>query len=206
MAPADGTLGSRFIAPLVTWLVADACGGDRSLEAIEGTMRALERVGVSRGRQFVLLGGETIPEAAAATARVWRLHLGVPVLVHDPSRDGFIAGDLPDGTPLELDDELREAEAIVSVAGGSAWARASAIVPGACTARTREALARANARGGPAAAWAFVREAERLAPIDLAVSWDESGEPWVAGGRHALEHWERLALGSGGFAPHADAP
>jgi hypothetical protein len=204
MAPADGTLGSCFPAPLVTWLVAPADAGDELEDALAGTMRALERVGLMRGRQFVLLGGDPVPEYAAERARVLRRALGVPVLTHDPSRAGFVAGELPDGTCIELDDELREAEAIVSVSGGTPWARATAVVPGACVARTRVAFASTLANGGRPAAWGFLRAAERLAPIDLAVSWDANGVAWAASGAHALEILEREDLTRpDGFAPRA---
>lgn len=186
--PLDGTLGSRFVAPLVTWLVADANAGDELADALAGTMTALERVGVLRGRQFVLLGGSEPPTDAKARARTLRAALGVPVLVHDPTREGFVAGTLADGTPIELDDELREAEAIVVVAGGESLAVAGAVVPGVACARTREAFARAQAAGVPAT-WAFVRAAERQAPIDLIVRWEASGEVMAASGRHAFARW-----------------
>lgn len=185
-APLDGTLGSRFVAPLVTWLVADAAAGEELEDALAGTMRALERVGVLRGRQFVLLGGgEPTPEAKAR-ARALRGALGVPVLVHEPGREGFVAGTLADGTPIELDDELREAEAIVVVAGGSAASVARTVVPGVAVARTRAAFERAVA-DSEASAWAFVRAAELQSPIDLLVWWDAAGEVRAAGGRYALE-------------------
>ncbi|MCE9627527.1 MAG: hypothetical protein K8R56_06400 [Candidatus Eisenbacteria bacterium] len=194
MSPADGTLGSRFVAPLVTWLVADAHAGPELEDALAGVMRALERVGVMRGRQFVLLGGTALVGSdrvqEMARARALRAALGVPVLVHDPTREGFVAGTLPNGTAIELDDELREAEAIVSVAGGLAWERATAVVPGACVAHTRAAFATTLAQQGRGAAWAFVRAAETLAPIDLAVGWDAGGRVWSASGTHALERLE----------------
>ena len=190
MSPADGTLGSRFVAPLVTWLVADAGAGEELGDALTGTMRALERVGVLRGRQFVLLGGDPVAGGAPDRARALRALLGVPVIVHHPERHGFVAGELPDGTPLELDDELREAEAIVSVGGGSPWARATVVVPGACVARTRVAFEATRAEAGRAAAWAFLQAAERLAPIDLAVAWDPNGRVWSASGSHALAAFE----------------
>ena len=185
-APIDGTLGSRFVAPLVTWLVADASAGDELADALAGTMRALERVGVLRGRQFVLLGGEaSVSAEARARARALRAILGVPVLVHDPAREGFVAGTLADGTAIELDDELREAEAIVVVAGGSPEAIAGAVVPGVSCAGTRAACARAVEQGA-VARWAFVRAAEAQAPIDLMVWWDASGAVSAASGREAL--------------------
>ena len=185
--PLDGTLGSRFVAPLVTWLVADASAGDELVDALAGTMTALERVGVLRGRQYVLLGGEQVPADAKTRARALRGALGVPVLVHDPTREGFVAGTLADGTPIELDDELREAEAIVVVVGGEPRVIAGAVVPGVACARTREAFARART-GGDAAAFAFIRDAERQAPIDLLVWWDASGAVAAASGRYALAH------------------
>ena len=178
-SPLDGTLGSRFVAPLVTWLVADASAPESLNDVLAGTLSALERVGVLRGRQFVLLGGDPVPEGARARARALRAALGVPVLVHDPEREGFVAGTLADGTAVELDDELREAEAIVAVGIGGPWTVAGAVVPGVACARTRFAFARARTEG---TAWAFVRSAEREAPLDLAVWCDERGECRAATG------------------------
>ncbi len=91
-----------------------------------------------------------------------------------------------DGTPIELDDELREAEAIVVVAGGPVRAVARTVVPGVAVASTRAAFDRAQA-SGETAAWTFVREAEVQAPIDLLVWWDDAGEVCAASGRYALE-------------------
>lgn len=182
-APFDGTLGSRFVAPLVTWLVADASAPESLGDVLAGTMAALERVGVLRGRQFVLLGGDPVAPGARARAKALRAELGVPVLVHDPEREGFVAGTLGDGTPVELDDELREAEAIVAVAIGGAWALAGAVVPGVACARTRAAFERARAAGD---GWGFVRAAEREAPLDLAVWCDERGGCRVASGAAML--------------------
>ena len=202
-APLDGSLGSRFVAPLVTWLVADASASAERDEALTATLAALERVGVLRGRQFVLLGGTTIPVDAKAQARALRATLGVPVLVHDPAREGFVAGTLEEGTPIELDDELREAEAIVVVAGGTPRTVATTLVPGVACARTREAFASASGVG-EAAVWSFLRRAEMLAPIDLLVSWDGSGHVFAASGRHALERLEQAAMASpehGGAEP-----
>src|ERR1051325_8858920 len=59
-------LASRFPAPLVTALVADASEPGRGLElALAETIAALDRVGVPRGRQFVLLGGDPVAADAA---------------------------------------------------------------------------------------------------------------------------------------------
>ncbi|HEY6193912.1 MAG TPA: hypothetical protein VI504_02630, partial [Candidatus Eisenbacteria bacterium] len=116
-------LASRFPAPLVTALVADASEPGRGLElALAETIAALDRVGVPRGRQFVLLGGDPVAADAATRARSLRALLGVPVFVHAPERAGFVAGRIESGATIELDDELREAEAIVTVGGWAARA------------------------------------------------------------------------------------
>ena len=197
-APLDGPLAARFVAPLVTALVAHADEGGRLADALAETIAALERVGVPRGRQYVLLAGERPAALAAAPAQALRARLGVPVLVHDPARDGFTAGRLPGGIALVLDDELREAEAIVTLAGiaaerGGPWRAASLVCPGSCTAPARAAIA-AWVAGDRGRAWAVVLDAEREAPIDLALWWDGDGAVRAAGGPAAFA-WLTAAAG-----------
>lgn len=192
-APLDGPLTTRFVAPSVTALVVHCDAGDEVVAGVAETIAALERVGVPRGRQFVLLAGGAAPADAASRVKAWRDSLGVPVLVHDASRAGFVAGRLPDGTALELDDELREAESIVVLASiaaehGGPWHAASLLCPGACTKPTRLAVAAATS-GDRDAAWSWVQAAEREAPIDLAVWWDGCDRVAAASGRVALAMW-----------------
>ena len=151
-----------------------------------------------RGRQFVLLGGDPPANAAPERALALRDSLGVTVFVHAPERAGFIAGKLAAGGPLELDDELREAEAIVTVgrwqtdADGAPRGGAALLCPGVACAATRAAYAAARAHGA-AAAWAFALAAERAAPVDLSVAWDRAGAVEVASGRVAFAAHARAA-------------
>ena len=199
-APLDGPLTARFVAPCVTALVVHADAGEELVAGLAEIIAALERVGVPRGRQYVLLAGDGIPGDAARRVNVLRDALGVPVLVHDASRAGFAAGRLPDGSALELDDELREAEAIVVLASiapehGGPWHAASLLCPGACTVPTRSAVATATS-GDTGVAWGWVRAAEREAPIDLMVWWDASGIVQAASGRVALATWASSDAGA----------
>lgn len=201
--PEDGALATRFFAPLVTALVVHADEDDAIVGAVLETLDALARIGMPRGRAYVLLAGEGAPALAALRMPQLRAALGVPVLVHDPSRDGFAAGRLPDGSALVLDDELREAEAIVtlsSIGNGAraGWRAAALLCPGACTDATRMTFASAHTRDGESGAWRLVRAAEREAPIDLAVWWDAAGSVTAASGR-----WALAALA--GAAGHAGA-
>lgn len=198
-SPADGGLATRFAAPLVTALVADAAEDPRRLSLVlRETIGALDRIGVPRGRQFVLLGGDPVAADAGVRAQALRAELGVPVYVHAPERTGFVAGRLADGTPVELDDELREAEAIVtvgswSVDSGGPRGGAALLCPGvAVAATTRAAYAAARARGA-AAAWAFALAAETQAPVNLSVAWDDAGRVVAASGRTAFEAHARVA-------------
>ena len=197
-APEDGALATCFTAPLVTALVADASEDPSRLAlALSELIRALDRIGVPRTRQFVLLGGDPPMGGAASRASSLRGMLGVPVLVSEPGRVGFVAGRLADGTPVELDDELREAEAIVTVGGWSPDAAAprggaALLCPGVASAATRAAYAAARARGG-GAAWAFALAAEREAPVDLSLAWDDSGRVVAASGRSAFAAHARAA-------------
>ena len=190
-APEAAALRTRFTAPLVTVLIADAGEAGSGLEiALVETIAALDRVGVPRGRQLVLLGGDPVVADVAALARALQVAVGVPVLAHAPERAGFVAGRLASGTPIELDDELREAEAIVTVGGWSVRADgprggAALLCPGVATAATRSAFAAARARGS-ADAWGFALAAERAAPVDLSLGWDAAGHVVAASGSEAF--------------------
>jgi len=191
-APGGRPLAGRFPAPLVTAIVAGgaAAEGERLAAALAGTLEALERAGVPRGRQFVLLATGSRPAAAPLRAA-----LGVPVLEHDPEGPHFVVGRAGDGTPFEVDDELREAEAIVVVgpeaAGEGGGAGLALLCPGVVSARTAAACALVRARAGGAAAGAFVLELERGLGVDLAVTWDARGAVLAEGGRERFEAMAR---------------
>ena len=188
--PRDGPLAAKLAAPLVTALVADAAEGPWLEPALAAVSETLSTIGVPRGRQFVLLGsteasGEPLARARAAALR---RSLAMQVFAHDPSGAWFTAARFPDGTAIELDDELREAEAIVTVGLGSAGAGSVRggpwlLLPGVASLATRRALARARAAGGEPAALALSLAAERAVPVDLALSWDEAGVATAASGR-----------------------
>jgi len=88
--PAGG-LAARFTAPLVTAIVAEAADDGWLAPALDEVSRALERVGVPRGRQFVLLGSSASEGASAspvgARAQAVRLResLSLTAFAHDPA-------------------------------------------------------------------------------------------------------------------------
>jgi hypothetical protein len=183
--PEGRSLATYFTAPLVTALVVDfteASFNQRLGHALPEVRDALERVGVPRGRQFVLVGGEPQdpgPQGSRLLARM-REALSLPVFMHDPARS-FAAGRTPAGVPIELDDELREAEAIVCV-GECRWSWGTLVrggpfmlVPGVASLATRQAFEARRAESGHRGAVGFALAAESLAPVDLAVTWDAMG-------------------------------
>ena len=196
------SLAAIFAAPLVTALIADARADAGTDQALAEVLAALVQVGLPRGRVFVLLGGDSAPPPASVRARTLALSLAVPVLVHDPAAASFTAGRLADGTAIALDDELREAEAIVSIgpwevsAGRGVEGGPFLLCPGLASSATRDAFAAAGAARGNAGALAFAAAAERLVPVDLAVWWSRRDGILVASGRRAGEHAARAA----GFA------
>jgi len=188
-APEAGPLAARFPAPLVTAIVVGAEPGD--LVRLETTLieliAALAAVGVPRGRQFVLLGSLLPSPAVESVARL-RGALGVPVLVHDPRDSDFVAGSSPQGEPIEMDSELREAEAVVVVGPERAGADgleggAGLLCPGVVSARTRAAWEAAKTAGGRHAAMMFALAVERAVPADLAVLWQADGTVTAGEGR-----------------------
>jgi len=200
---AQGALAARFAAPLVTALVADAADAAHASDdtglvpALLEVSRALERVGVPRGRQFVLLGHGGAVSRAELRARAARLRgeLALALFAHDPAGATFTVGQAGDGTPIELDDELREAEAILCIgrsfaAAGRVHGGPYLLVPGVASQRTRDAIAAARTRGGEDAELEIALEAEKLAPVDLSVGWDDRGR--VLAGR-GCERFAALA-------------
>ena len=196
-----GALAARFTAPVLTAIVAEDGEDPWLLPAVAEVSLALDSVGVPRGRQFVLLGHGGAAAATVERERVSRLRhqLSLAVFAHDPAGAVFTAGRAADGTPIELDDELREAEAIVCIgrgfaADGRVHGGPFLLAPGVASVRTRAAFAAARARGGERAALALALEAESLAPVDLAVCWDDRGRVTAARGG---EHFAALARAAG---------
>lgn len=197
-APLGGTLASRFCVPAVTALAADGRDAARGLAALEELVAALARIGLPRGRQFVLVShAPGNRNEAKAFARAWRAALGVPVLVHDPERPAaFVPGVFADGAPCELDDELREAEEVVLVgriepgAGGAP----ALLWPGLST-TAAGAAATALARGPAGAAAARARETLALVPAGFALVWTDDEPPRIAAGP--------VEAAEAALAPHA---
>ena len=190
-APDGGRLAAMFPAPLVTAIVAG--GAPEESEQLEAALdeltSALHTIGVPRGRQFVLLGSRLALSDAGAPPTLARLRarVGIPVLGHDPHGAHFLAGTSDDGHAFELDDELREAEALIVV--GPAFAGADGreggvglLCPGVVSPRTRAAWEAARARS-PGAADTFSLALERCFPVDLALLWDRDGAVGAGEGR-----------------------
>jgi len=196
----EGGLEAMFTAPLVTAIVAEAGDDARLVPALAEVAGALERVGVPRGRQFVLLGHDGTASRTDVRARAAQLRreLALAAFAHEPDGAMFTAGRAGDGTPIELDDELREAEAVVGIGRGFAAAGRVIggpylLVPGVASERTRRALADARARGGERAALALALAAEVAVPVDLAVCWDEQGRVLAGRGRERFAALARAA-------------
>lgn len=188
-APTGARLEQVFHSPFVTVLLAERDGGETSAKALEFARDALVRRGVAAGRQMVLLAAMDPPRAEHREwARLLRARLGVPVLIHDPAQSPSMPAVVLDGMEFELDDELREAEAVMLVAALRPGARfgeaggAELLVPGAASAAT---AARCAARAqDPAERYAIVRRAQEVCRIDYALLWSHvdpsrawAGEP-----------------------------
>ena len=189
----EGALAARFTAPLVTAIVAESTND-------EWLVPALERVGVPRGRQFVLLGQDGGANASRVRAHAARLRdaLSLAAFAHDPAGVVYTAGRAADGTPIELDDELREAEAMICIGRGFAAAGRVLggpylLAPGVASGRTRRAFEQARSRAGERAALALALEAESLAPVDLAVCHDDRGHVVAGRGRERFAALAREA-------------
>lgn len=199
-APQGATLMQRFPAPHVTVLVGDARLESHDEVALAEVAEALSRVGLPRGRMLTLLHG-TEPLDAARRERARELHdtLGMPVVLHDPlGGPHFTVGTTHGGLLVQLDDELREAEAVVIVGEfASDHARGEhggpfALLPGLASVETRARLAALQQAAGAGNELEVLREAARalltLVQIDLALVWDQSDPPVVhAGGADLLE-------------------
>lgn len=176
--PVGAKLSQVFYAPRVTVLVADAQGGERDVMALSELADALVRVGTARGRQMTILAGADRPgDALRERARMLRATLGMPVVVHDPgAASPYSPGSVESVGPLGLDDELREAEAVVVVGrfsrgmAGAMHGGPALLLPGLADADTRERFRKAGA--GDALSFAVLDHVE----VDFALVWD-SGDP-----------------------------
>lgn len=198
--PMGATLAQRFPAPHVTVLVGDADLRSHDEVALAEVAEALTRVGLPRGRMMTLLAG-TEPLDAARRERAREMHdiLGMPVVLHDPiGGASFAVGTTASGFTIQLDDELREAEAVV-VVGEFANDHARgvhggpfALLPGLASDETRERWANQMKASGEGSTDAWLLESARevlaLVKVDLALVWDESDPPQVrTGGGDLLE-------------------
>lgn len=178
LASAARAVAGRLLAPAVTALVADPADPDGVDAALAALLPALRGAGVPAGRVFVLVAhraGE--PLGPAGRARLAR-H-GVPVLVHDPARSPTCRfGRAASGAAIVLDDELREAEAVVLLgpvtrAAGAALGGSDLLAPGLA----------------PAGAAAVApQDAARAVGVDAVLLWtrDAAGRrTWWAGGAEA---------------------
>lgn len=199
-APLGGALRARFSAPLITALLADGAADSRDELALSEMAEALVQAGLPRGRMFTLLtGGAATGSASRERARELHDTLGMPVIVHDPARSAhFRAGTIEVAHPpfaLEIDDELREAEAVVIVGrygADAAWGvrgGPAALLPGAasaaCAAAMREAIPETGlAPHGPLRAHtlACAHAAAALVPVDFALVWSDDDPPRVLAG------------------------
>lgn len=198
--PQGASLTQRFPAPHVTVLVGDARLASHDEVALAEVAEALTRVGLPRGRMMTLLSG-TQPIDAARRERAREMHdmLGMPVVLHDPIHGaGFTVGTTRHGLLVQLDDELREAEAVVLIGEFAndhvrgAHGGPFALLPGLASADTRARLEARQQEAGPGNAYAVLKEAAgemlALVQVDLALVWDESDPPIVrAGGGDLLE-------------------
>lgn len=189
-APVGEALARVLHAPTVTALVADAADAGAFGGVLPPLLGALAAAGVPRGRTFVLLAASGDVARDREAARAWRAALGIPVIAHDPARSAsFTVGRTSAGVAVELDDELREAEAVVvlaSVTAASAAGRADALVwPGLAP----SAAARAHAAlDAPARARASREAAERLG-VDFGLAWWDGDAPraWAGESGRAFE-------------------
>uniref|UniRef100_A0A832I3J4 Uncharacterized protein n=1 Tax=Eiseniibacteriota bacterium TaxID=2212470 RepID=A0A832I3J4_UNCEI len=164
-AQAARAAAARIVAPAVTALVADPADPAGLDDALAALLPALARGGVPTGRVFVLVAHRTGAALGAGAAAALAERHGVPVVVHDPWRSPVCAfGRLPTGAPILLDDELREAEAVLlagPVTGGASPSGGLDLIhPG---------LAPAGAHGDAAAAAAAVG-------VDGALVWSAGAE------------------------------
>lgn len=169
----------RVAIPTPAFVVVIASGDayEEVLIGIEEVIQALGRDGSPPGRVVALLPTTREGRPAVRRALALRSRLALPVMAHDPeSSPCFVAGRSPEGVGIELDDELREAEAIVQVAGpfrgmdGTSLPPLHALVPGLLSGATRRALE--SSTTGGSRSWAEWQERlGDLLPTDFTLSW-----------------------------------
>ena len=203
LAPTGARLEQVFHAPFVTVLLAERDGGEAGRAALELARDELSRRGVACGRQMVLLASTRPPGASHRDeAKALRARLGIPVVLHDPERSPSMLSSGEDPLAIELDDELREAEAVMVVSAIRNSGRfgegggEELLLPGAASAATLrrcEALA-VHAEGRTALA----RAAARSCTIDYALLWtDDFAHAWAGEAPRVFET-ARAALVSAG--------
>jgi hypothetical protein len=176
MAPALAAAATRALAALppgepllapgaATVLVLDARDPAAAGRIVPAVLEFLGGRGIGRGRVIALLPAlERTPAGAAGALRAAGVDL--PIVRHDPRRSACFTAGRADGVAIELNDELREAEAIVLAArveAGASWR--GVVCPGLASQATVAALATrgTGTAGAPSAA--------DLLPVDLAVLW-----------------------------------
>lgn len=145
-----------------------------SLLALGRLVGGLERHGIPHGRRFVLVVGHGRAGGAARLAAEVGRALGPVAIAHDPDRSPcYVAGRVA-GAPVEVDDELREAEAVVFAGPLDASAGDERLF----TDLMRGLVSRATVAllGDDEAAW---REAARLLEPSVGFGWDAVGEARV---------------------------
>lgn len=185
LAPMGARLDQVFHAPFVTVLLAERDGGEAGATALELARDELSRRGVSSGRQMVLLASADPPGASHRDeAKALRARLGIPVVLHDPERSPCMPASGEGALSIELDDELREAEAVMVVSAIRRSERfgerggEELLLPGAASAATLLRCAALAARAEGRAALA--RAASRVCTIDYALLWtDDLAHAWA---------------------------
>jgi len=144
-APEGADLRTAIPMPAQTALVVDPALGEDAV-ALAVVVGALARQGIPRGRLDVIVAALADRGSERALARRLAPVLGVPTVhARDPLHGDHFPAGVIGSVAIELDDVLREAEAvIVATAGGEAPWRA--VVPGLASAWSARALA---ARPGP---------------------------------------------------------
>lgn len=162
-----------LIAPGAITVIAAWPEPEAAALAVLGTIAlALERHGIARGRQLLMIPNDSGRGGGDEAARALGARLGIVALARDPERrPHFTAGRTAGGVVVELDDELREAEAVV-LAGPVAPASAATSLP----AMLASGLASRRTAQGLAAGTAADRaEALRMLAPCVCVGWDAEG-------------------------------
>jgi len=126
--------GSPHLAPVLETELPDKLGDrDRAVfvvpdltrpapvaESLPVLVEALERRGVPRSRQTVLVAAGTHSAPAAGEfARLWQAPAGVEIVVHDAAAPGTKRGETRAGTPVEVNDRYASASFRITLGGVS---------------------------------------------------------------------------------------